>query len=120
MFTLATVDNFSVICLYSYLSRFFLNMHILKAYIFTMQAIKQAREIASLKEQNVHLGHSAAQMLTCLSHIRWMPVMRDFEPHQALVESLRKKIYPYCSVLVGSRNKFVLHVKKNLLLSHRI
>ena len=44
---------------------------------------------------------------------QWMPVSREFEPHQkASVVSLSKKLYPHCLVLVGSRNEFERNVHK--------
>ena len=61
------------------------------------------------------------QWVARLTRDRWIPVSREFEPHQKLppVVSLSKKMYPHCLVLVGSRNGFQrdLHTHKKLLVS---
>ena len=41
-----------------------------------------------------------AQWVECLTSNRWVPVSREFEPHQRL------PLFPHCLVLVGSRNRF--------------
>ena len=48
-----------------------------------------------------------AQWVARLTHDRWIPVSREFlAPSMAPVVSLSKKLYSYCLVLVGSRNRF--------------
>ena len=55
---------------------------------------------------SIHRG-GVAQWVARLTRDRWIPVSREFEPHQkASVVSLSKKLYYNCSVLVGSRNGF--------------
>ena len=47
------------------------------------------------------------QWVARLTRDRWIPVNREFEPHQRLpVVSLSKKLYSHSLVLVGSRNGF--------------
>ena len=65
-----------------------------------------------------------------LTRDRWIPVSREFEPHQSPpvgapskppVDSLSKKLYSNCLVLVGSRNGFErdLHKPKKMLVHNR-
>ena len=56
-----------------------------------------------------------AQWVARLTHDRWTPVSREFEPHQRPpVVSLSKKLYSHCLVLVGSRNGFELDLHKQI------
>ena len=62
------------------------------------------------------LRGGVAQRVARLTRDRWIPISREFEPHQRPpVVSFSKKLYYNCLVLVGSRNGFErdLHKPKN-------
>ena len=74
-----------------------------------MQYIKQENPKIHAKQFwfNAISFYSVAQWVAHLTHTWWMPVSCAFEHHQRPpVVSLRKKLYPCCIVLVGSRNGF--------------
>ena len=54
-----------------------------------------------------------AQLVARLTRDRWIPVSREYEPHER--PPLSKKLYSNCLVLVGSRNGFErdLHKQNN-------
>ena len=63
-----------------------------------------------------HRG-GVAQWVERLTRDRWIPVSREFEPHQRPPSlSLSKKLYSNCLVLVGSKNGFERDLHKQTLL----
>ena len=69
--------------------------------------------------QHFHHISGIQTKFNCLTRSRWMPVSRQFEPQQRPpVVSLSKKLYPYCLVLVGSRNGFEHHLHMQHCLFH--
>ena len=59
---------------------------------------------------------SVTQWVARLARNQWMPVSREFEPHQRLpLFSRGKKLYSNSLVLVGSRNGFELDLHKQKL-----
>ena len=55
-------------------------------------------------------------MISCLTCKRWMLVRHEFNPpSKASVVTISKKLYPYCSVLVGPRNGFKCNLLWNWL-----
>ena len=72
------------------------------------------------KYQTLFRG-GVAQWVARLTRDRWIPVSREFEPHQRPpVISLSKKLYSDCLVLVGSRNGFERDLHKQNITSFTI
>ena len=75
--------------------------------VFRQKQMKEFRELTEhVLLQNKIQGGGVAQWVARLTRDRWIPVSREFEPHQSPVVSLSKKLYSDCLVLVGSRNGF--------------
>ena len=65
---------------------------------------------------NERVSGGVAQWIARLTRDRWIPVSREFEPHQRPpAVSLSKKLYSHCLVLVGSRNVFERDLHKQII-----